>query len=223
MRGRLPVFVGLVAFALAVQARPDSKALRAALRGVYSMTKTDFGGAVSQPGTVFVVKQEGIVAHPSVPPRNTFRDGVVLQDRSVMGALMDSSGDKSVFAVGDRVFITDMLVGSDTVTVYLLDTKMTQVVVRGSTKQDRLAASVRFEFSPADLQSMPVSDVQKTIEKVLRPDTGEAPTIGLGQTEQEVEEALGKPARIVNLGAKIIWTYSDLKVTFIDGKVADVN
>jgi len=33
---------------------------------------------------------------------------------------------------------------------------------------------------------------------------------------------LNKPEKIVNLGAKQIFVYRDLKVTFVDGKVSDV-
>jgi hypothetical protein len=33
---------------------------------------------------------------------------------------------------------------------------------------------------------------------------------------------LGQPEKIVNLGAKQIFVYKDLKVTFINGKVVDV-
>jgi hypothetical protein len=37
-----------------------------------------------------------------------------------------------------------------------------------------------------------------------------------------VQGSLGKPDKIVNLGAKQIWVYKDLKVTFLNGKVSDV-
>jgi hypothetical protein len=46
--------------------------------------------------------------------------------------------------------------------------------------------------------------------------------ISLGQTTEEVVAALGSPKRIVNLGAKKIYVYSDLKITFTDGKVTNV-
>jgi hypothetical protein len=46
--------------------------------------------------------------------------------------------------------------------------------------------------------------------------------ISLGQTTAEVVAALGNPNRIVNLGAKKIYVYSDLKITFTDGKVTNV-
>jgi hypothetical protein len=46
--------------------------------------------------------------------------------------------------------------------------------------------------------------------------------ISLGQTTADVVAALGNPKRIVNLGARKIYIYSDMKITFINGKVTDV-
>jgi hypothetical protein len=43
-----------------------------------------------------------------------------------------------------------------------------------------------------------------------------------GQTPDQVKAALGQPDKIVNLGSKQIYVYKDLKVTFINGKVSDV-
>ena len=47
-------------------------------------------------------------------------------------------------------------------------------------------------------------------------------TIQLGQTPDQVLAALGQPDKIVNLGTKQIYVYKDLKVTFLKGKVSDV-
>ena len=47
------------------------------------------------------------------------------------------------------------------------------------------------------------------------------PTIQLGQTVDQVQAVLGQPDKIVNLGAKLIYVYKDLKVIFMNGKVAD--
>lgn len=46
--------------------------------------------------------------------------------------------------------------------------------------------------------------------------------IGLGQTIEEVRSAYGEPKSIVDLGQKKLYVYKDLKVTFINGKVTDV-
>ena len=54
------------------------------------------------------------------------------------------------------------------------------------------------------------------------PGPGSGGTISLGMTPAEVENALGKPRNTVDLGAKIIYIYKDLKITFLKGRVSDV-
>lgn len=52
---------------------------------------------------------------------------------------------------------------------------------------------------------------------------GSAPvTISLGQRIDEVVATQGQPQKILNLGNKQIYVYPDIKVTFVDGQVADV-
>ncbi len=46
--------------------------------------------------------------------------------------------------------------------------------------------------------------------------------IALGQTVEQVTGALGQPKNIVDLGPKKIYVFKDMKVTFKDGKVTDV-
>ena len=38
----------------------------------------------------------------------------------------------------------------------------------------------------------------------------------------QVEQALGRPRDIANVGTKKIYVYNQMKVTFIDGRVSDV-
>jgi hypothetical protein len=40
-----------------------------------------------------------------------------------------------------------------------------------------------------------------------------------GQTIDQVTTLLGQPTRIVEVGAKRVYIYSDFKITFVDGKV----
>jgi hypothetical protein len=46
--------------------------------------------------------------------------------------------------------------------------------------------------------------------------------INLGQSIDEVTTALGQPTSVVNLGAKTIYVYKDVKIIFKGGKVSDV-
>jgi hypothetical protein len=47
-------------------------------------------------------------------------------------------------------------------------------------------------------------------------------SISMGQTIDEVTGSVGQPTRIVDLGAKKIYIYKEMKVTFKNGKVTDV-
>jgi hypothetical protein len=51
---------------------------------------------------------------------------------------------------------------------------------------------------------------------------GAPPTITLGQTLDQVVAAFGQPTQVVDLGSKRIYVYPNLKVTFTDGAVSDV-
>ena len=48
------------------------------------------------------------------------------------------------------------------------------------------------------------------------------PTVAEGQTTDQVIAILGQPAKKAKIGAKEIYYYKDLKVTFMNGKVKDV-
>lgn len=50
----------------------------------------------------------------------------------------------------------------------------------------------------------------------------EPQTIEKGQSTDQVQASLGKPDKLINLGTKQIWVYKDIKVTFLNGKVSDV-
>jgi hypothetical protein len=47
-------------------------------------------------------------------------------------------------------------------------------------------------------------------------------TISLGQTTEQVVALLAAPRHIAELGDKQLYIYSNLKVTFVGGKVSDV-
>lgn len=107
-------------------------------------------------------------------------------------------------------------------------------------------AAVDFRFPKGLLASGDASQVEDTIGQVFSIDSGgdaeparDAPaapaqaatpapapaapvSIQQGQTIAEVEQALGKPVKTIKLATKVIYIYSDLKITFRSGKVTDV-
>ena len=48
------------------------------------------------------------------------------------------------------------------------------------------------------------------------------PTIAIGQTKDQVTTAFGQPTRMAKVGVKEIFYYKDMKVTFTNGKVSNV-
>src|SRR5713101_5853089 len=54
------------------------------------------------------------------------------------------------------------------------------------------------------------------------PATSQPVTISLGQTIGQVTAILGKPSQFADLGSKKIYKYKDMKITFLNGKVSDV-
>jgi hypothetical protein len=66
---------------------------------------------------------------------------------------------------------------------------------------------------------------QDVVSQSAQPATGNAAgpvTISLGQSMADVESISGKPDKVIDLGAKKIYVYKDLKITFTDGRVSDV-
>ncbi len=54
------------------------------------------------------------------------------------------------------------------------------------------------------------------------PATSQPVTISLGQSIDQVVASLGKPLQIADLESKKIYKYKDMKITFLNGKVSDV-
>ena len=54
------------------------------------------------------------------------------------------------------------------------------------------------------------------------PPPADAPTISIGQTKDQVTATFGQPTKTAKLGTKEIYYYKDMKVTFTNGKVSDV-
>jgi len=77
------------------------------------------------------------------------------------------------------------------------------------------AAATTAEAAPAPIEPPPPPP----------PDDAAAaapPTIALGQTPEEVVAALGQPVKKAKVGTKEIYFYKDLKVSFLNGKVKDI-
>jgi hypothetical protein len=90
------------------------------------------------------------------------------------------------------------------------------------------AQDLSAESNALDELSLAVKDANRMEQEVIIQDDPEPPvqstgsTISLGMTLGQVQAILGTPRNTVDLGAKRILVYRDLKVTFLNGRVSDV-
>ncbi len=84
-------------------------------------------------------------------------------------------------------------------------------------------AEINQQLKDADLAEEDVIRQAQMESGAVPPTPAAAPkTITLGQSINEVTAILGPPVTVVDLGPKQIYKYKDLKVSFKDGKVFDV-
>jgi hypothetical protein len=71
-------------------------------------------------------------------------------------------------------------------------------------------------------QSAQSADNSSNASLPAEPAASQPVTISLGQTIDQVVAIMGKPLQIADLGSKKIYKYKDMKITFLNGKVSDV-
>ena len=241
----LTVRVFLVTLSCLVLMRPaeaqsdPTVSLKEYLDGQYFSTS-----GTTRVGRILVVRAAGIV---SVPPTrtatapSTYKDGV-LNPPSAVNIARFAGNDTLTLSVGEKVSALRIEVNryanyanakNDRITFWVKECDS----CNGATKPSSYWASVLFEFEKGYLATADPAKVQDAISKVFSavgetpmaeppppppPDAPVTKTIEQGQTTEQVIAALGQPVKIVKLGAKQIYFYKDLKVTFTDGKVSDV-
>jgi hypothetical protein len=232
-----------------LDAQDTSSPLADQLKTQYKLAKVRLdssGWTVTQPGTVLVVQKGEILG---VPPANlamgnsTYKDGDLKGPTA--GAKMFLGNATRYFTVGEKVYVIriDVHAKNDKVTFTIVECDACNGVQQASTYKSQ----VTFQFPKDYLSKADGSQVADVINQVLTPDTGgqqqsqqadnsqqqqpatpapaaqaEPATVEIGQTVDQVTAVLGKPEKIVKAGSKQIYLYKDLKITFVDGKVTDV-
>jgi hypothetical protein len=237
---------------LAAQQDQGQKAnIERGLQSNYMPTKlAGFGDRlrVTQLGTVLVVQRNGMGASPATEFSfgNTYKDGRI--KHSLTGSLIHSANTVRDLQVGERVYLLKTEV-KDTGVVFSVQSCDACDGSPADLAQMPYRASVTFQFPKGYWNTTDFAQIQQTIGEVFTfaggPDTSAQPNpepvappsaqlapqpapqpepvkIGLGQTTDQVLASLGQPDKVVDLGSKKIYVYKDLKVTFVDGKVSDV-
>lgn len=209
------------------------------------------GYGVVNPGTLLAIQQKGVLAVPwkalaLCPAKyqdNNFHPSVGF----CAGMLKNVS---RYFQVGDKVYPVKLDVNLDKAKISF--TVVSCDSCNGIDPPTSMKAEVVFQFAKGYLEKAGVGDIEDLIGKVFLisnddqqgsgdqgqqqqqgggpPPQQQAPqqpqpepqTVQLGMTTDQVQGVLGRPDKIFNLGAKQIYVYKDVKVTFQNGKVADV-
>ena len=166
---------------------------------------------------------------------------------STPDAASDENATK-LFKVGDKVYTNKIDVNNakDQVTLSIIACDSCNKTDPPTYNK----ANVVFQFAKGTLAKASAGDVEDTIGQLLSisddsqqaqdqsqpqgqqqgggqqqaaaQQQAEPQTIQMGMTADQVQAALGKPEKMVNLGPKQLFIYKDMKVTFINGRVADV-
>lgn len=244
----LTVIVALAALAPSLDAQDQKSEVLKRLNSEFTRTKmtTDRSDIVTA-GSVLVLHKDGLLmcgVQAIAPPTSTYKNGAIsfgFGANMAWGMALAPANQQPVnlpqrkFVTGEKFWVAEYLVKDDGVVLEFFSDPYNEVRYYGQLK----FPSPKGAVPPADT-------VMKTIEEVITVDApaqdapaadaaaqpAQAPdqsapaappkTIALGQTTDEVVAILGQPQKIVNLGAKQIYFYPDMKVIFTNGKVSDV-
>jgi hypothetical protein len=210
---------------------PNSRAMYDALVADYPLTnvglvmfKTDYN-RITKPGAILVVRVPGIYADVANTPdgivNTNVANGQVSQAAGFAAAFSSKTGHSRTLNPNEKVYVTNLFVKKDAVQVELLTVDVT-TLADGQGTRYRAELNVKLP----GLDTMTPDDVKKTIDTVIGDPAVasevESKTVKLGMSTDEVKKSLGNPDKIVDLGAKQVFIYKDIKIVFIDGKVSDV-
>lgn len=226
--------------------------LQEQLSAQYKTVKIGPDGEIAgDPGTLLAVQKSGIIGVPwqavALCPAK-FQDNVLhISTGFCAGMMQNVSG---YFAKGAKVYPLkmDVNVGKGKISFEVVGCK----ICNHSNLPFPRKAEVVFEFSKGYLEKASASEVEDTIGQVFtittnddqqaqnadaqpaadqqpaqeaqpaQPQQSEPVTVQLGMSTDQVQAVLGKPDKIFNVGAKQIYVYKDVKVTFLNGQVSDV-
>ena len=224
--------------------------LQKQLEATFPLTKaTADNSDVVTAGAVLVLQKDNLQMCKSnmpIPTRNFYKNGGINQG-GLLGVLnklgnasMGGGNDANTirkFVTGEKFWVTRIQVENDGVTFTFLSDPFQDV---------RYESTLKFPYAKgqtpsADQLLATIAEVIKTdgdtgggaeapqqqaaAEAAPAPAAAQAPatkTIALGQTKDQVVQSFGQPTKVVQLGAKEIDYYSDMKVTFTNNKVTNV-
>jgi len=215
----------LLFLAPAVALASSESEVRQALEAKYKLTeRSKWTAQVTKPGTVLVVQKSGLQANT---PRLMMKPTVIKngQLESVGGGSFVGGDSGHTLKVGEKMYLYTIQTSPEAVTLIYGMVDSYERSEKGSTKEQPYQLALRFEYD-GGLQAVETEHVIKDVSSFFTTESEAASsgvnTVKLGQTPEEVVAVLGAPEKKVDLGKKLIYIYKDMKVVFVDGKVADV-
>jgi hypothetical protein len=226
--------------------KPDwARYLEAELRSAVQTCELEgTGGSASfrRSGDGFRLRLEGVLGTPlgsgNTPVWNLVSlDGQVAKaKRGFFGSVFSKNAEAAIdlgLDTDTRVCITGIEVDEKRKEIKAsLSTRSRQpVLVNGTQRSLFVRANLEFALGNR-LQGMTGEEARTFLFRWLipeaassaaeAPESGGAPTLRLGMSFDDVRTAFGNPEKTIDLGVRVVWIYRDLRVTFQDGKVADV-
>jgi hypothetical protein len=236
-------FLLIVPMIGAAQQSADATSLQQILEAQFPpATTTPDGQDLASAGTVVVLQKDNLVAGMTgklpIPTPNSYANGSITQS-GVLGWLAkgvangpNQNSINRAFKSGDKFWVTKIKSGKDYVSFTLMSDPVDAA---------RFHASLKFPF---DKGSSPTPEqVLAEISEVLRNDAPPQPAaqtaapspgqsaasaaaqtknIAPGQSKAQVEAMFGAPPKTFKNGTKEIYFYPDMKVTFVNNKVTDI-
>ncbi|MGC9944883.1 MAG: hypothetical protein ABSF64_00675 [Bryobacteraceae bacterium] len=220
------------------------------LEAKYTLTKASADKSdIVTAGAVLVLKKDNLVmvttGIPNMVP-NTYKDGRITQGLfGKLNRLPGVTGNR-VFARDEKFWLEKVDIKNDGVVLEFLSDPFDDVRYKGTLRFpfpkgspppidqiENLVGQViavdganesAANTQPAPSAARPATPAEKAPEPIAPPPPPPADPVSIssGQTNDQVVSSFGQPKTIVRLGAKQIYYYQDLKVTFVNGKVADV-
>jgi hypothetical protein len=243
----LMLLLAIAAAAPALHAQDSRAEIQKRLAAEFKRTKmTTDRSDIATAGSVLDLHKDNLLMASTeaiAPPSNTFKNGAIsfgfgglMAWNMKLGAANQNANNiaQRKFVTGEKFWVTDYSLNPDGVVFTFYSDPYNDV---------RYYCQLKFPFVKNVAPS--ADDMMKTIEEVITaesdapdaapaadnaapaasvPAQSSAPpkTIALGQTTDQVIAILGQPQKIVNLGAKQIYYYPDMKIIFTNGKVTDV-
>lgn len=197
-------------------------------------------------GVVLILKKDNLVMVttdiPNVVP-NVYKDGRITQ--SLFGKINRLPGmtGNRMFVRGEKFWVEKIDIKDDGVVFEFLSDPFNDVRYKGTLRfpfpkgsppppdqiekviAQVIAVDAANESAATSQPPVPQEPPAEKPPEPIAPPPPPPPdpaAISLSQTKAQVVASFGQPKKIATVGAKQIYYYQDLKVTFVDGKVTDV-